>query len=115
MFFYLADHFKTAIGATVDATTMSFRIQGHHVSGHSGFGTLESYKLEVWGPNMARQTIDIPKTGPLTKEFTGLNIFREYYSHVYYVGSGFTVKSHIGKAWTGESCKYLMIVKKSFQ
>lgn len=85
---------------------MSFRIGGIHVSAHSGFGTLESYKLEVWGPNIANQTIDIPKAGPLTKEFTGLKIWSEYYCYVYYVGSGFTVKSQISTAWTGQSCKY---------
>ena len=105
MLLHTVDTIHPAHGATVDATTMSFQIRGFHFSGHSGFGTLESYKLEVWGPDLPRQTIDIPKTGPLTKEFTGLKIFHEYYSHVYYVGSGFTAKSGIAVARTGESCK----------
>ena len=90
---------------------MAFQIHGHHAAVESGFGALQSYRLEVWGSNMPVQSIAVPSAGPHVIQFGGLDIWRHYNAYVYYIGEGFTVKSALGKSVTGESCElYFFLV-----
>ena len=112
--FLTDENLKTPVGTTINETAVQFVVHQPHLTGVSGFGAIQSYKLVVWGPDLPETTIDIPSNGQMTHIFSGLNIWSIYWAYAIFEGSNFITRSKKVQQQTAESCKIHHFVLEFF-